>query len=152
LRGGFCELRQRFAQRQSKAPDRVRCTPNRVIYPIGLRVLSHCADDLARSYSSSCNCDNADAVFRGVRQSGDLVRVGQIVRARMIIKRISAILMPDVRRLARRLHPNAIVLKPHVPGTSPNTSERDYWEERISAAQEAHFALSEFWRRRRDSS
>jgi hypothetical protein len=93
-----------------------------------------------------------DAVFRGVRQAGDLVREGQIVRARMMIKRISAILMPYVRRLARRLHPNAIVLKPHVPRTSPKTSERDYWEERISAAQEARFARSEFWRGRGDSS
>jgi hypothetical protein len=59
--------------------------------------------------------------------------------------------MPYVRRLARKLHSNAIVLKPTVPRTIPKTSERDYWEERIAAAEEARFALSKFWRIRRDS-
>jgi hypothetical protein len=39
-----------------------------------------------------------------------------------------------------------------VPRTIPKTSERDYWEERVAAAQEARFALREFWRIRRDSS
>jgi hypothetical protein len=38
-----------------------------------------------------------------------------------------------------------------VPRTIPKTSERDYWEERIAAAEEARFALSKFWRIRRDS-
>jgi hypothetical protein len=33
-----------------------------------------------------------DAVFRGVREAGFLVEQGQFVRARMIVKRISAIL------------------------------------------------------------
>ncbi|MFZ4068599.1 MAG: hypothetical protein ACOYJ6_00670 [Caulobacterales bacterium] len=60
--------------------------------------------------------------------------------------------MPYVKRLARKLHSNAIVLKPHIPRTTPKTSERDYWEERVAAALEARFALSEFWRLRRDGS
>jgi hypothetical protein len=52
--------------------------------------------------------------------------------------------MPFVRRPARRLHANAIILKPTVPRTIPKTSDRDYWEERVAAAEEARFALSEF--------
>jgi hypothetical protein len=60
--------------------------------------------------------------------------------------------MPYGRRLARKLYSNAIVFKPHIPRTTPKTSERDYWEERVAAAEEARFALSEFWRIRRDSS
>jgi hypothetical protein len=60
--------------------------------------------------------------------------------------------MPFVRRLARKLHSKVIVLKPQIPRTTPKTSERDYWEERVAAAEEARFALSEFWRIRRDSS
>jgi hypothetical protein len=44
------------------------------------------------------------------------------------------------------------VLNPHIPRTAPKISERDYWEERVGAAEEARFALSEFWRIHRGSS
>jgi hypothetical protein len=60
--------------------------------------------------------------------------------------------MPYVRRLARKLYSNAIVFKSRIPRTTPKTTERDYWERRVAAAEEARFALSEFWRIRRDSS
>ncbi len=52
--------------------------------------------------------------------------------------------MPDVRRRARKLRSNAIVLKPIVARTTPKTSKRDLEEERIAAAEEARFARSGF--------
>jgi hypothetical protein len=60
--------------------------------------------------------------------------------------------MPYVKRLARKLHSKAIVLEPQAPRTIPKTSECAYWDERVAAAEKARFALSEFWRQRRDSS
>jgi hypothetical protein len=60
--------------------------------------------------------------------------------------------MPDVRRRARKLRSNAIVLKPIVARTTPKTSERGSEEERIAAAEGARSARSEFWRQRRPSS
>ncbi|MFZ4070548.1 MAG: hypothetical protein ACOYJ6_10650 [Caulobacterales bacterium] len=53
--------------------------------------------------------------------------------------------MPCVRRLARKLQSDAIVLEPIVPRTIPRTSERDVWEERFAAAEEARFARSAYW-------
>jgi hypothetical protein len=144
-----------------------------------------------------------DAVFRGVRKAASLMEQGQFVRARMIVRRISAILRHDFVLLAVRVevklrHGAAAPSPPATPQTesggggaaaptfplwasvpfsgrhqvsdssasffagralrmasartTPKTSERDYWEERVAAAEEARFALCEFWRRRRDSS
>ncbi len=45
--------------------------------------------------------------------------------------------MPYVGRLARKLRCDAIVLKPTIPRSIAKTSERDFWEERIAAAEEA---------------
>jgi len=60
--------------------------------------------------------------------------------------------MPYVGRLARKLRSDAIVLKPTIPRSIAKTSERDFWEERIAAAEEARLPLGEYWRGRRDSS
>jgi len=60
--------------------------------------------------------------------------------------------MPIVCSLARTLRSDMIVLKPIVPRTLPKVSERDCWGERMSAAEEARFALGAFWRLRRHSS
>ncbi len=59
--------------------------------------------------------------------------------------------MPYVCRLARKLRSDAIVLTPIAPRTTPKSSERDFRDESISAAEEARFALGEFWRQRCDS-
>jgi hypothetical protein len=60
--------------------------------------------------------------------------------------------MPIVCSLARTLRADVIVLKPIAPHTLPKVLERDCWGERMSAAEEARFALGAFWRRRRHSS
>jgi hypothetical protein len=46
----------------------------------------------------------------------------------------------------------AALLNPIVTRTMPKTSERDDVHERIAAAEESRFGLTEYWRGRRDSS
>jgi hypothetical protein len=57
------------------------------------------------------------------------------------------------RRIARALHsPRCLILPPKVPRTIPNTDEREFWDERLSVAEEARFAYHQYWAQRRDTS
>ena len=75
-------------------------------------------------------------------------------RARKLAGLRAALLnpMPYVKRLARKLAGDGIFLPTKIPTTMPKTDEREFWEERRAAALEARFALSQYWRARRDSS
>jgi hypothetical protein len=60
-----------------------------------------------------------DAVFCGLREAGHFVEQGQVVRARMIIKRMSAILRHSFVLRAVRLEIKALHAKSPPPLTPP---------------------------------
>jgi hypothetical protein len=62
----------------------------------------------------------SDAVFRGVREAASLMEQGQFVRARMIIKRISAILRHCFVLLAVRVEIRVRRAKSPPPLTEPH--------------------------------
>jgi hypothetical protein len=57
------------------------------------------------------------------------------------------------KRIARALNSTrCLILPPKIPRTIPKTDEREFWDERLSAAEEARFAYHQYWAKRRDTS